>query len=244
MATPILLTPVAVASICTKWHLDAQALCASLLHDAIEDCGISKADLILEFGATVADLVDGLTKLDKLQFATQEQGQAESFRKMFLAMARDVRVILIKLADRLHNMRTLSGMPNDKRVRISSDTLDIYAPIADRLGLNEVFLELQDLCFSHLKPWRYRVLEKAISHARRRRRDLLKLVETEVETTLIQAGLKVQIYGREKNFVFDIQQDAFETSEFCPSQRYLWNATDFPASARLLLRAGGVASTL
>ena len=195
---PYITHPVAVASICTKWHLDAQALCASLLHDAIEDCGISKADLILEFGATVADLVDGLTKLDKLQFATQEQGQAESFRKMFLAMARDVRVILIKLADRLHNMRTLSGMPNDKRVRISSDTLDIYAPIADRLGLNEVFLELQDLCFSHLKPWRYRVLEKAISHARRRRRDLLKLVETEVETTLIQAGLKVQIYGREK----------------------------------------------
>jgi guanosine-3',5'-bis(diphosphate) 3'-pyrophosphohydrolase len=122
-----------------------------LLHDAIEDCGVTKPELIERFGAPVAELVDGLTKLDKLQFNTREENQAESFRKMLLAMARDVRVILVKLADRTHNMRTLEDVPREKWARISSETLDIYAPIAHRLGLNQTYRELQELAFRYLQ---------------------------------------------------------------------------------------------
>ena len=146
----------------------------------------------------VAELVDGLTKLDKLQFDTREENQAESFRKMLLAMARDVRVILIKLADRSHNMRTLSDMPVEKWRRIASETLDIYVPIANRLGLNQTYRELQDLSFRHLMPWRYKVLEKAISRARNRRRDVMKKVQHEVEAIFRKTGLPMQITGREK----------------------------------------------
>ena len=149
---PYITHPIAVAAQCATWKLDAQALMAALLHDAMEDCGVTKMDLIERFGAPVAELVDGLTKLDKLEFDTREENQAESFRKMLLAMARDVRVILIKLADRSHNMRTLSDMPRSKWRRISSETLEIYAPIAHRLGLNQTYRELQDLSFRHLHP--------------------------------------------------------------------------------------------
>mgnify|MGYP003348795273 FL=1 len=195
---PYITHPIAVATQCAEWHLDAQALCASLLHDAMEDCGITKTDLVQEFGTQVAELVDGLTKLDKLQFNTREEGQAESFRKMLLAMARDVRVILIKLADRTHNMRTMGDMPRSKWGRISSETLEIYAPIANRLGLNETYRELQDLSFRHLMPWRYKVLKKAVTRARSRRRDVLQQVRQEVEHAFTKAGLKVRIYGREK----------------------------------------------
>jgi guanosine-3',5'-bis(diphosphate) 3'-pyrophosphohydrolase len=160
---PYITHPIAVAAQCATWKLDAQALMAALLHDAMEDCGVTKMDLIERFGAPVAELVDGLTKLDKLQFDTREENQAESFRKMLLAMARDVRVILIKLADRSHNMRTLSDMPRSKWGRISSETLEIYAPIAHRLGLNQTYRELQDLSFRHLHPWRYATLAKAVT---------------------------------------------------------------------------------
>ena len=142
---PYITHPIAVALQCALWKLDAQALMAALLHDAIEDCGVTKVELIERFGAPVAELVDGLTKLEKLEFNTREENQAESFRKMLLAMARDVRVILIKLADRSHNMRTLGNAPRDKWARISRETLDIYAPIAHRLGLNTTYRELQDL---------------------------------------------------------------------------------------------------
>ena len=177
---PYITHPIAVAVQCAEWKIDAQALMAALLHDALEDCGVTKAELIERFGSPVAELVDGLTKLDKLQFDTREENQAESFRKMLLAMARDVRVILIKLADRSHNMRTLSDMPVEKWRRIASETLDIYVPIANRLGLNQTYRELQDLSFRHLMPWRYKVLEKAISRARNRRRDVMKKVQHEV----------------------------------------------------------------
>src|SRR5213076_2770476 len=165
--------PIAVAAQCAEWKLDAQALMAALLHDAIEDCGVSKSDLIERFGAPVADLVDGLTKLDRLQFNTREESQAESFRKMLLAMARDVRVILIKLADRTHNMRTLDAMAPAHRKRIARETLDIYAPIANRLGLNSLYLELQDLSFKHLYQMRYRILAGAIKAARGNRREVM-----------------------------------------------------------------------
>ncbi len=195
---PYITHPIAVAAQCAEWKLDAQALMAALLHDAIEDCGVTKPELIERFGAPVAELVDGLTKLDKLQFNTREENQAESFRKMLLAMARDVRVILIKLADRTHNMRTLDDVPRQKWGRISSETLEIYAPIAHRLGLNQTYRELQDLSFRHLRPWRYTVLSKAVTKARNRRRDLIQKVQREVEAAFAAVGMKVRIAGREK----------------------------------------------
>ncbi len=196
---PYITHPIAVAVQCTEWKLDAQALMAALLHDAMEDCGVTKIDLIERFGAPVAELVDGLTKLDKLQFHTREENQAESFRKMLLAMARDVRVILIKLADRTHNMRTMGDMPRTKWARISAETLEIYAPIAHRLGLNQTYRELQDLSFRYLRPWRYAVLSKAVARARNRRRDLIQKVRREVESAFSAMGMKVRIVGREKS---------------------------------------------
>ena len=195
---PYITHPIAVAQQCAEWKLDAQALMAALLHDAIEDCGVTKPELIERFGASVADLVDGLTKLEKLEFNTREENQAESFRKMLLAMARDVRVILIKLADRTHNMRTLGDVPRAKWARISGETLDIYAPIAHRLGLNTTYRELQDLSFQHLHPWRYVTLAKALQKARGRRRDVIKRVQAEIETAFSGANMQVQLAGREK----------------------------------------------
>ncbi|BCO26056.1 bifunctional (p)ppGpp synthase/hydrolase SpoT [Rhodoferax lithotrophicus] len=195
---PYITHPIAVAAQCAEWKLDAQALMAALLHDALEDCAISKTDLIERFGSPVAELVDGLTKLEKLQFNTREENQAESFRKMLLAMARDVRVILIKLADRSHNMRTLSDAPRNKWHRIASETLDVYAPIAHRLGLNQTYRELQDLSFRYLHPWRYAVLSKAITKARSRRRDLIHKVQADLEETFNHYGMSVHIAGREK----------------------------------------------
>jgi GTP pyrophosphokinase len=195
---PYITHPIAVAAQCAEWRLDAQALCAALLHDAMEDCGVTKTDLVGQFGTQVAELVDGLTKLDKLQFNTREEGQAESFRKMLLAMARDVRVILIKLADRTHNMRTMGDMPKSKWGRISAETLEIYAPIANRLGLNETYRELQELSFRHLMPWRHQVIKKAVARSRSRRKDLLQKVRADVELAFSKANLKVRIHGREK----------------------------------------------
>jgi guanosine-3',5'-bis(diphosphate) 3'-pyrophosphohydrolase len=195
---PYITHPIAVAQQCAEWKLDAQALMAALLHDAIEDCGVTKPELIDRFGTSVAELVDGLTKLEKLEFNTREENQAESFRKMLLAMARDVRVILIKLADRTHNMRTLGDVPRTKWARISRETLDIYAPIAHRLGLNTTYRELQDLSFRHLHPWRYGTLAKALHRARGRRRDVIKKVQAEVESAFKTASIEVQIEGREK----------------------------------------------
>ncbi|WP_038206662.1 RelA/SpoT family protein [Xenophilus azovorans] len=195
---PYITHPIAVAAQCAEWKLDAQALMAALLHDAMEDCGVTKPDLVERFGAPVAELVDGLTKLDKLQFNTREEGQAESFRKMLLAMARDVRVILIKLADRTHNMRTLDDAPREKWARISSETLEIYAPIAYRLGLNQTYRELQDLSFRYMRPWRYAILAKAVAKARSRRRDLIQKVQRDVEAAFAAAGIAVRMAGREK----------------------------------------------
>ncbi len=195
---PYITHPIAVAAQCAEWKLDAQALMAALMHDAIEDCGVTKEDLVERFGAPVAELVDGLTKLEKLEFDTREQNQAESFRKMLLAMAKDVRVILIKLADRTHNMRTMGDMPRSKWKRISSETLEIYAPIAHRLGLNFTYRELQDLAFRFLHPWRYEVLSKALNKSRNRRRDLITRVQREVEADFVRHGMNVRIMGREK----------------------------------------------
>ena len=195
---PYITHPIAVAGLCAEWKLDAQAIMAALMHDAMEDCGIPKADLIERFGAPTADLVDGLTKLDKLRFSTREESQAESFRKMLLAMARDVRVILIKLADRLHNMRTMESVTAAKRARIANETLEIYAPIAHRLGLNQTYRELQELSFEHLRPWRHAALSKAVQKARGYRRDIVERIQREVEKAFSHAKLGLQVYGREK----------------------------------------------
>jgi GTP pyrophosphokinase/guanosine-3',5'-bis(diphosphate) 3'-pyrophosphohydrolase len=195
---PYITHPIAVAGLVADWRLDAQAVMAALMHDAMEDCGITKSALIERFGAPTADLVDGLTKLDKLQFSTREEGQAESFRKMLLAMARDVRVILIKLADRLHNMRTVQAIAPDRRERMARETLDIYAPIAHRLGLNQTFRELQELSFSCLNPWRHAAVGKALQRARGHRRDIVERVEQDVMRAFAAAKIKVQVGGREK----------------------------------------------
>jgi len=196
--SPYITHPISVAEICAGWKLDAQAIQAALLHDVIEDQGIAKQDLLEKFGDDVAEMVDGLSKLDRLEFATKAQQQAESFRKMLLAMARDIRVILIKLADRLHNMRTLDAVAPDKRRRVAKETLDIYAPIAYRLGLNALYRELQDLCFEAIYPNRYHVLEKAVLAARGNRREVLSKIDEQVRAAMPAAGIESEVLSREK----------------------------------------------
>jgi GTP pyrophosphokinase len=195
---PYISHPIAVAEICADWKLDAQAIMAALLHDVMEDQGVRKDELIERFGAPVAALVDGLSKLDKIEFQSQIEAQAENFRKMLLAMARDVRVILVKLADRLHNMRTLGVMIPEKKRRIARETMEVYVPIAHRLGLNNIYRELQDLAFSHLYPVRYRTLSKAVKAARGNRREVVTKILDSVKNTLAATGIQAQVYGREK----------------------------------------------
>lgn len=196
--SPYISHPISVAEICAGWKLDVDAIRAALLHDVMEDQDIAKQELLEKFGSEVAELVDGLSKLDRLEFASKAQQQAESFRKMLLAMARDIRVILIKLADRLHNMRTLDAVNPDKRRRVARETLDIYAPIAHRLGLNALYRELQDLCFAAIHPNRYQVLEKAVMAARGNRREVLTRIDEQVRNALPAAGIESDVRGREK----------------------------------------------
>lgn len=191
--------PLAVAEVCTQWHLDADALIAALLHDTVEDCGVTRVQIAEQFGSTVAMLVEGLTKLEKVSFRDREEAQAENFRKMLLSMADDVRVILIKLADRLHNMRTLSATSAAKRARVARETLEIYAPIAHRLGLNEIFREFEDLCFAGLYPKRASVLQKALKAARGNRKEILSKLETQIREQLPHFGLQAEVSGRTKS---------------------------------------------
>ena len=195
---PYITHPLAVASILSQWRLDAQGLAAALLHDVMEDTSVTKNELESTFGKPVADMVDGVSKLDQIEFTSHEDAQAESFRKMLLAMARDVRVILIKLADRLHNMRTLDAMAPTHRKRIAHETLDIYAPIANRLGLNSLYLELQDLSFKHLYPLRYRILANAIKAARGNRREIMNRLLEVIRDGFAKADLMAAVIGREK----------------------------------------------
>jgi len=196
---PYISHPIAVARILTPLHLDAQAIMAALLHDVVEDTHISNAEVAKKFGKPVAALVDGLSKLDRIEFQTTEDAQAENFRKMLLAMARDVRVILIKLADRLHNMRTLTAMPREKIERIAGETMEIYAPIANRLGLNAIYQELEDLSFKHLYPKRYGVLSKALKVARGNRREVVGKIQEAIRQRLEEHHVTAQIQGREKH---------------------------------------------
>ncbi len=196
---PYISHPLAVARILAEWRLDGQTLTAALLHDVMEDTVVTKDQLANLFGRPVADLVDGVSKLDRIEFQTQEDAQAENFRKMLLAMASDVRVILIKLADRLHNMRTLDAMYPAKRKRIARETLEIYAQIANRMGLNSIYQELEDLSFKHLHPYRYRVFSKAIKAARGNRREVVGKILDNIVQRLKEAGIEAQTTGREKH---------------------------------------------
>jgi len=191
--------PLAVAHILADMHMDHQSLMAAMLHDVIEDTGIPKTAIGEQFGPTVAELVDGVSKLTQMEFESLEEKQAENFQKMALAMARDIRVILVKLADRLHNMRTLGVLQTSKASRIARETLDIYAPIAMRLGMNTVRMEFEDLGFKALYPMRARRIDAALRNARGHRKELVDKIRHQIETTLAQEGHEVEVLGREKH---------------------------------------------
>ena len=196
---PYIAHPVAAAEVLASLRLDADTIVAAILHDVIEDTPIAKDELARRFGQSVADIVDGVTKLDQIQFKSREEAQAESFRKMLLAMVRDLRVILVKLADRLHNMRTIEGMSPVRRRAIARETLDIYAPLAERLGLYAMKLELEDLGFHALYPRRYRVLERALKRARGNQKEFLGRISENISAALAKAGIDAEVDAREKH---------------------------------------------
>lgn len=196
---PYITHPVAVAQELAEMHLDAQAITAAILHDVVEDTSASLGEIEHNFGHEVAQLVDAVSKLDQIQFRSRAEAQAESFRKMMLAMIGDIRVILVKLSDRLHNMQTLGAMPASKKKRIARETLDIYAPIANRLGINRMKIQLEDLGFKHLYPFRYRVLDKALKKSKGNQRQIVKRISDEFRKALEEEDIKGEIIGREKH---------------------------------------------
>jgi len=202
---PFIAHPVAVATILADLHMDAQTLVAAILHDIIEDTPTVKDEVAARFGPEVAELVDGVSKLDHMQFRSREEAQAESFRKMLLAMTRDIRVIMVKLADRTHNMRTLGVMPPPRRRAIARETLEIYAPIANRLGIHSVKTELEELGFKALYPGRYRIIERALKRARGNQKQFVGKIEANIRQALEKAGIKGTVEGREKH-LFSIYQ--------------------------------------
>ncbi|SDT08255.1 (p)ppGpp synthetase, RelA/SpoT family [Halopseudomonas xinjiangensis] len=202
---PYVTHPLAVAGILAGMHMDHQSLMAAMLHDVIEDTGIPKDALISQFGDTVAELVDGVSKLTQMTFETKAEAQAENFQKMALAMARDIRVILVKLADRLHNMRTLGALSGEKRRRIAKETLEIYAPIANRLGMHSLSTEFEDLGFKAMYPMRAQLIDRAVRSARGNRKELLSKILDTLQTCLEREGIPGRVIGREKH-LFGIYQ--------------------------------------
>ncbi|MDD5320141.1 MAG: bifunctional (p)ppGpp synthetase/guanosine-3',5'-bis(diphosphate) 3'-pyrophosphohydrolase [Methylococcales bacterium] len=196
---PYICHPVSVAITLAEMRMDASGIMAAILHDVIEDTSVSKKELVKEFGEEVAELVDGVTKLTKIDSKTHAEAQAENVRKMFLAMGKDLRVILVKLADRLHNMLTLGVMSSEKKCRIARETLDIYAPIANRLGMNKIRHRLESLSFEAMYPWRYAILNNALKKARGNRSKIIDTIESAIKNRLEQAGLHCDVSGREKN---------------------------------------------
>jgi len=195
---PYITHPVSVACIAANLHLDAPSIIAALLHDVVEDTPATLKEVESQFGKQVTKLVDGLSKLDKLNFNDVVEAQAENFRKMLLAMSSDIRVMIIKLCDRMHNMQTLGHLNEQKRKRIAQETVDIYAPIANRLGLNRIYQELENLCFKHIHPLRHQTITKAIASARGNRKEVVEKILTEVEAKLKKEKIKAEILGREK----------------------------------------------
>jgi guanosine-3',5'-bis(diphosphate) 3'-pyrophosphohydrolase len=202
---PYITHPLAVAGILAEMHMDHQSLMAAMLHDVIEDTGIDKLAIETQFGETVATLVDGVSKLTQIEFGSQAEKQAENFQKMALAMAKDIRVILVKLADRLHNMRTLGVLQVDKRRRIARETLDMYAPIALRLGMNNIRIEFENLGFAAMHPMRAERISAALRHARGNRNELVEKIGHQIEVCLEQEGHQAEVVGREKH-LFSIYQ--------------------------------------
>ncbi len=196
---PYIAHPVAVADILADLRMDAQTIIAAILHDVIEDTATAKDEIAERFGPEVAELVDGVSKLDQIQFRSRAEAQAESFRKMLLAMVRDIRVVMVKLADRTHNMRTLGAVPPAKRRTVARETLEIYAPIANRLGIHSVKLELEDLGFKALYPGRYRVIEKALKRARGNQKQFVGKIAENLRNALAKAGINGRVEGREKH---------------------------------------------
>ncbi len=196
---PYVTHPLAVAHILADMHMDHQSLMAAMLHDVIEDTGIPKDALVEQFGDTVAELVDGVSKLTQMTFETKAEAQAENFQKMALAMARDIRVILVKLADRLHNMRTLGALAPEKRRRIAKETLEIYAPIANRLGMHSLSTEFEDLGFKAMHPMRSNLIDRAVRNARGNRKELLNRILESLQACLEREGLQGKVMGREKH---------------------------------------------
>jgi RelA/SpoT family (p)ppGpp synthetase len=196
---PYIAHPVAVADLLADLHLDAQTIVAAILHDVIEDTPTAKAEIAEKFGTQVADLVDGVSKLDQIQFRSRAEAQAESFRKMLLAMVRDIRVIMVKLADRTHNMRTLGAMPPARRRAIARETLEIFAPIANRLGINSIKSELEELGFKSLYPGRYRIIEKALKKARGNQKQFIGKISENIQLSLTKANIAGRVEGREKH---------------------------------------------
>jgi GTP pyrophosphokinase len=191
--------PVSVACIAARFHLDSQSIQAALLHDVVEDTDSTELEIESKFGKQVSTLVTGLSKLDKVEFQDANEAQAENFRKMLLAMTQDVRVMLIKLSDRLHNMQTIQSLDERKKIRIAQETVDIYAPIANRLGLNNLYQELEDLCFEVLHPVRYKTIQKAIKASRGNRKEVIEKISNEIGHKLNSVKTKAEITGREKN---------------------------------------------
>ncbi|PCJ25192.1 MAG: bifunctional GTP diphosphokinase/guanosine-3',5'-bis(diphosphate) 3'-diphosphatase [SAR86 cluster bacterium] len=196
---PYVTHPLAVAGILGEMHMDHQSLMAAMLHDVIEDTGITKTAIKSQFGNSVADLVDGVSKLNKINFSSRAEAQAENFQKMAMAMAKDLRVILVKIADRLHNMRTLDVLASEKRRRIARETLDIYAPIANRLGMNNVRVEFEELGFEALYPMRARRIAAAVKSIRGNRKEILSKIQTSIEVCLERENLPGRTNGREKH---------------------------------------------
>ncbi|KYZ86159.1 (p)ppGpp synthetase [Alcanivorax sp. KX64203] len=196
---PYITHPLAVANILTDMHMDHASLMAAMLHDVIEDTGVSKEQLATEFSEEVAELVDGVSKIAQIKFESKAEQQAENLRKMILAMTRDIRVVLVKLADRLHNMRTLHVMNPDKRRRIATETLEIYAPIAFRLGMYNMRVEYEDLAFHAIHPMRARLIGQAVRSARGNRKEILSSIKTSIEHCLQQEGIEARVLGREKH---------------------------------------------
>ena len=196
---PYITHPVAVAQELAEMHLDSEAICAAILHDVVEDTEASLGEIREKFGEEVALIVDGVSKLDQIQFRSRAEAQAESFRKMMLAMIEDIRVILVKLSDRLHNMQTLGAMPAVKKKRIARETLDIYAPIANRLGINRLKVQLEDLGFKHLHPFRYRVLDNALKKSKGTQRQIVKRISEQFEKAMAEDGIAGDVIGREKH---------------------------------------------
>ena len=211
---PYITHPVAVASIIAGMRLDHEAVMAALLHDVIEDTPYTEEQLKGEFGASVAEIVEGVSKLDKLKFRTRQEAEVANFRKMILAMTKDIRVVLIKLADRTHNMRTLSALRPDKRRRIAKETLEIYAPLAHRLGIEHIKNELEDLGFEAMHPQRYAVLQKVVQIARGNRKDMIERISAEIKGRLEDVGIQARVFGREKHLYAIYQKMRLKDQQF------------------------------